>query len=565
MKSSLLFCFLLVSLLVSGCLSSELSTTSRNISASQKASIEGDEIPAVPEVDQRSEAFARFATGISYEINDKSDLALEEFYRAALADPANEMLAMEVGQRFLDLKHPEKSVEVLLLASQKPHASGNIFSWLARAYLAAGKTNLAMNASQTAIKKTPQSISGYQTLSDILLKTGRSGDLVKFLNNASRQTNSEALFLIQLGDLYGKAMPAQPKEAEVLKQRGLDVLNRASDLKPANPNIRQKMADTFAQLDDGKKAAEIYLTLLSEFRDVPLMRDAIREKLTNIYLKSSDKSKAIDQLEAIVRDSPTRYPEAWYYLGTFAYDEKNYAKAANCFERAIVVNPAMEQAYFDLAGSQINLNQAGEALKTLEKARAKFPNNFTAEFFTGLAFSRLKNFPEALKHFTVAESIGTISDAKRLTHVFYFQVGTTLERNHDYEQAEKYFQKCLEMEPNFPEALNYLGYMWAERGVNLEKARGLIESAVKLEPKNAAYLDSLGWVLYKLNEHESALEHLLQAAALSEDPDAAVYDHIGDVYRALKQTGKAREAWQKSLTIEPSESIRKKLQANSSL
>ena len=128
-----------------------------------------------------------------------------------------------------------------------------------------------------------------------------------------------------------------------------------------------------------------------------------------------------------------------------------------------------------------------------------------------------------------------------------------------FHQAEEYFNKCLQISPNFPEALNYLGYMWAERGMKLEKAHELIEKAVKLEPKNAAYLDSLGWVLYKLNQPKEALENIQKAIDLSTEVDATLYDHLGDIYVALKLKEQARDAWTKSLKVEANEQIRKKL------
>jgi tetratricopeptide (TPR) repeat protein len=103
--------------------------------------------------------------------------------------------------------------------------------------------------------------------------------------------------------------------------------------------------------------------------------------------------------------------------------------------------------------------------------------------------------------------------------------------------------------------------MWAEHGIKLDKARELIEKAVKAEPKNAAYLDSLGWVLFKLNQPKQALEYILKAIELSKEPDATVYDHLGDTYAALNQTEKAREAWRKSLDLEPSDQVRKKLES----
>lgn len=101
--------------------------------------------------------------------------------------------------------------------------------------------------------------------------------------------------------------------------------------------------------------------------------------------------------------------------------------------------------------------------------------------------------------------------------------------------------------------------MWAERGTNLTRARELIEKAVKLDPTNAAYLDSLGWVLFKQGHVKEALEPIRKAVELNEEADATLFDHLGDVYAALKQSEKAREAWRKSLEVEPNKEVEKKL------
>jgi tetratricopeptide (TPR) repeat protein len=156
--------------------------------------------------------------------------------------------------------------------------------------------------------------------------------------------------------------------------------------------------------------------------------------------------------------------------------------------------------------------------------------------------------------------IARATDPRRLTQGFYFQLGAAHERRGDLAEAEKCFEKCLEIAPEFAEAMNYLGYMWAENGLHLERARELIEKAIKLEPKNAAYLDSLAWVLFRLNQPSQALEYVLKAVDLSEEPDATVQDHLGDIYAALNQMDKARAAWQKSLELEANDKVRKKLE-----
>jgi tetratricopeptide (TPR) repeat protein len=172
---------------------------------------------------------------------------------------------------------------------------------------------------------------------------------------------------------------------------------------------------------------------------------------------------------------------------------------------------------------------------------------------------RLKEYTNALEHFTTAEIVAKATETNRLTYHFYFELGAAHERAGKIPESERYFESCLSMKPEFPPALNYLGYMWAERGTNLARAREFIEKAVKMDPTNAAYLDSLGWVLFKQGHTKEALEPIRKAVELNEEPDATLYDHLGDIYSALKQPDKAREAWRKALEIEPSKELEKKL------
>jgi tetratricopeptide (TPR) repeat protein len=323
------------------------------------------------------------------------------------------------------------------------------------------------------------------------------------------------------------------------------------------------LADSFNVLGDTAKAAEIYLDLLNHLPDAPLLRERIHAKLTEIYLRTSDHKHAVEQLEELVREDPAN-AAAYYYLGTIAFDDKKWEKAAEHFSKTILLNPDFEQAYYDLATSQLDLKQASQALATLRQARDRFSNdsqNFVLEFITGLAYSQDKQYSHALEYFNRAEVIAKAKDPKRLNQFFFFQLGATCERNGDTAKAEEYFQKSLDLAPDFAEALNYLGYMWAEHGVKLDHARQLIEKALKVEPKNGAYLDSMGWVLFKLNQPKEALDYILKACDSLDEPDPAVFDHLGDIYAALQQPDKAREAWRKSLALQPSEDVRKKLDA----
>jgi tetratricopeptide (TPR) repeat protein len=291
---------------------------------------------------------------------------------------------------------------------------------------------------------------------------------------------------------------------------------------------------------------------------VPLLREQIHAKLADIYLRGGDRKAAVTQLEAIVKADPLN-PQAYFFLGEIAYEGTNYAKAVEHLRQAVTLAPDFEVAYSSLATAELGAHQPDDALKTLEKARDKFGKSFATEMLSGIAASMQKNYTNAVRFFTAAEVIARATDPRRLNHVFFFQAGAAHERRGDFLQAEIYLKKTLELSPDYTPALNYLGYMWADRGEKLEEAKAMIEKALKAEPKNGAYLDSMAWVLFRQNQPQAALELLLQAVGLMEEPDPTLYDHLGDVYSALGEKEKAREAWRKSVSLEPNEKVKQKL------
>jgi len=378
------------------------------------------------------------------------------------------------------------------------------------------------------------------------------------LDDAAASPGAGAEFLIGIADLYANYALQFPSQREAVHAKARAVLNRIDKSALPNSQLRLRLADSYNRLGDTEKAAQGYLEVLKKLGDLPFLRDIVRKKLADIYLSASDRKRAAEQLEAIVREDPAN-TAAYYYLGSIAYDDKRWADAVGYLKKAVLFSPELEQAHYDLAAAQIALDDADGALATLEEARRRFPSSFAPEFLSGMAHSRKKNYADAVMHFTTAEIIAQATDTNRLTQSFYFQLGAASERKGDREQAQKYFEKCLALEPNFAEALNYLGYMWAEKGEHLDKAREMIEKALKAEPDSAAFLDSMGWVLFKLGQPREALDYLLKAVEKSAEPDATLYDHLGDVHAALKDMDKAREAWRKSLSVEKNDEVQKKL------
>jgi tetratricopeptide (TPR) repeat protein len=513
------------------------------------------------ETEKRIEALARFAAGVSGELREQSDEALEHFQRSVLADPANEPLAIDVARRLLRKKEVDKAIAVLEKSAARPEASGFVDALLGIAFLQAGKHDPAIAASRKAITKLPHSLIGYQNLAQIYLQTKQPKEALAVLDEAAALPAPELNFLLELGEAYRSHVASQPRDFELVKPKLMTVLESVTKLQPKSQSLIFRLAELLSFAGEYKRSAELYVKLLERFPNQALLRNRIVE----LYLKANDLKAAQTQLDALVREQPTN-PLAHYFLGAIAAEQRDWDKAAEYYQRTIQLNEGAKQnfepVYYDLAGVYISKDKPAEGLKILEKARAKFKNNFLLEFYSGLAHGRLKDHAASIKHLTAAELLARRDEPERLTPLFYFQVGTAHERHKDFKQAEFYFRESLKLAPDFAEALNYLGYMWAERGENLSEARVMIARALKLEPENAAFLDSMAWVLFKLNLPAEALEYQLKALRHQKEPDATLHDHLGDIYAALKQHDKARDQWQHALTIEPSEAIQQKLKAS---
>lgn len=514
--------------------------------------------PIEPEPDTQAQAHAHYAAGVIHDLNSEPGLAMDEYVRAAQSDLANEELILEVSRRLLQARQTEKALDLLNRAVQRPDASGVLWARKGLICSQLGRGDEAAAANREAIRRSPQLLAGYQNLFASYLQAKREPEALAVLNEAATQPDVPPEFLIALAELYWNLGVQAPAVRDEARAKAKSVLERASELPIPNPAMRVALAEQWFQLGDTENAAKVYLEVLKTLSGTPGLRDRVHARLSEIYLRAQDLQKATEQLQALVKADPAN-PMPHYFLGAIAMEQRKPAEAVDHLSRTVLLKPDFEQAYYDLANAQISSDKSSDALATLDEARKRFQESFVSEFLRAVAFTRQKAYEDAVRKYTAAEIIARATDPKRLNHFFHFQFGAACERKGDYAEAEKHFTRCIELAPDFSEALNYLGYMWAEQGTNLARAKELIEKALKAEPKNGAYLDSLGWVLHKMGDHAQALTYIQQAIEVSAEPDATLFDHLGDIYAALGDKSKAREAWRKSLEVEENAGIRRKL------
>ena len=159
------------------------------------------------------------------------------------------------------------------------------------------------------------------------------------------------------------------------------------------------------------------------------------------------------------------------------------------------------------------------------------------------AHEKGKNYAEMAASLDAAEKLSESKDEKETV---LFMRGAMYEKLKKYDAAETEFRKVLSLNPDNASALNYLGYMLADRSIRLSEAQGLIQKALDRDPNNGAYLDSLGWVQFRLGKLPEA-EQTLRRALERYPRDPTIHDHLGDVYARQGRFKEAIVQWQNSL------------------
>lgn len=191
-----------------------------------------------------------------------------------------------------------------------------------------------------------------------------------------------------------------------------------------------------------------------------------------------------------------------------------------------------------LADAEALIRQVAEALPTLPQPMMRL----------GDILRRRGRFAEAATAYDAA--IDRLGDARPHDWPLLYARGIARERSGNWPGAEADFEQALRLAPDQPFVLNYLGYTWAEQGVNLPRARAMLERAVALRPQDGNIADSLGWVLFRTGDLASAILWLEKAVEL-ESRNVTVNDHLGDAYWAAGRETEARFQWRRALAMEP--------------
>lgn len=274
--------------------------------------------------------------------------------------------------------------------------------------------------------------------------------------------------------------------------------------------------------------------------------------------------------------------EFLYGLGSALGRDGGEDIAAMYLQLAIWLDPNAELPMISLAGLQGQMKQYDKAIALLGRIPATSKMRPLADIQIGRYETLLQNYPEASKHLQAviqrtpkdldaivalgdvlradkkfeeaakvySQAIDLIAKPSKNDWTFFYYRGIAYERTKQWPKAEADFYKALELMPDEPHVLNYLGYSWIDMGMNLDKGLELVKKAVELKSDDGYIVDSLAWAYFKLGRYDEAVAELEKAILLKPD-DPVINDHLGDAYWKVDRKLEATFQWKHALVMKP--------------
>lgn len=521
-------------------------------------------------------AYFYYLWGKSAELNQRYEEAQEAYEKVLLCDPVSDYVLRELGLVLIKMGKNHEALERFkeFIAGKPDDIDVRLL--LADLYSSMGKNDEAVETYNgiLAISEDEQAL---LMLGTFYFQKHQYDKAREILDRLVRQNAYSYLGYYYLAQLYRelrlitKALDAYEKAltinwsarlatevAEYYEQQeryddAIRLYRQVVEDDATNDQARVRLVNTYLATD----RPELALAELQEFRKVaddPYKVDLI---ISRVLLAEDKFDEAITVLAAVLAQEPELSAHQ-YMMGLAYYKKGDLAKAAELL--AMIPPTAAEYENSVLMGIRIfqEEDDVPGAIASLEGKLAD-ANTKRMRFFVALATLYKEQGQQDRAMGVLNSALLAYPDSADLR----FDYGVFLETVGDQEGAIGMMREVLALDPKNAAALNYIGYTWADNGVNLDQALEYIEKAVALRPEDGFIRDSLGWVHYKRDNLEQAVIELERAVEMvSGDP--VIYDHLGEVYQHMGATEKALAAYEQALKLaddeEKKEAVRLKIE-----
>lgn len=476
--------------------------------------------------------------GKLYQVSNHSPEA-EKAYQAALAaDPDNDDALMALASLYKDLGDTNRAADTLKkLAAKSPDE--RTLAELATRYEEMNKPKEAADVLRKLHDLAPDNPKISAALARDLMYSDQLDEALKLFEEVAKADPKDWQTQLYMAEIYGE-------KREMAKAR--EALNKAKQLNGENLEIRYREVKL---LEAENKTTEALAALKSILDDT--------QRRTYSEAEARIRSRFLDEYGIVARgaDQYDHAVDAFRQLAALGGDyavrgtiqvidtyrqKKDYATALKEADAAMQKYPddrGIKAEHATILADEGKVDQGVAELRALPKGE----RDRETQLAIAQLFEKAKRWNDMGKALDEAERLSKSDDDRE---TIYFMRGAMYERQKKFDLSEAEFRKVLKLNPENAGALNYLGYMLADRNVRLDEAFDLIKKAVDLDPNNGAYLDSLGWVYFrqgKLSDAEGALMRAIDRIGT----DPTVHDHLGDVYFKQGKTREAVNQWQASL------------------
>jgi tetratricopeptide (TPR) repeat protein len=242
------------------------------------------------------------------------------------------------------------------------------------------------------------------------------------------------------------------------------------------------------------------------------------------------------------------HPMALLSLADLYEAVKKPELAIKTYERVPTSTPLHRNAQIQRALDLDSMDRTDEAKADLQKLIAENSSDLEAIMALGNIQRGRKQFSECVDSYS--KGIDTIAKPDKSNWVIFYFRGICLERSKQWPKAEADLKKALELFPDQPHVLNYLGYSWIDQGTNLDDGMRMIQRAVDQRADDGYIVDSLGWAYYRIGKIEEAVKTLERAVELKPE-DPTINDHLGDAYWRVGRVLEAKFQWSHSRDLKP--------------
>jgi tetratricopeptide (TPR) repeat protein len=482
-------------------------------------------------------------------IIDKDYLKAESEFKAARdVQPDSEEAVTNLAYLYNEEGDTKKAIDVL---QSLPDAqrSGKLYAVLGYTFEQQHDYKQAIDAYKRAVDLDKDNLEAQRGLANSLLGDNQIEPALEQYKQVVDADPQDPQAYLRMSEIYrreGNFTQAMDtlKKAESLVQDSLEVPYNEALIDEAQGKFDEAIHILQDLVQRTQKPVATYTSSERNNRSVFL------ERLGSLYRENGKDQLAIDTFRKMIELGDDGAERGYSQMIDTYREDKQWNQATAVAQEAVKALPKDRSMRLVLAGQLADNGKADEGLSMAKAELKGGAEDRDVYLALSQVYARLRRWSDAEEALNKADALTTKAEDKQYD---YFLRGSYLERQKKYEPAEEMFRKVLSTDPRNTMALNYLGYMLADRGVRLDEALNLIKKAVQQEPQNGAYLDSLGWAYFKMGNYEMAEEALRKAMDhIGNDP--TVHDHMGEVFAktgrlklAAAQWERALEEWNRSL------------------